>query len=325
MTGASLSHNTSVDFTCSRCCDKLRAVTAAIGRLARCPACQAVILIPDDEPAVSDGEEVPASDAGAAEGQRADEIRTSPADLLPQPTFSRAFGYVPPAVPCLVDAGDIVGRTWDIYYHRFLRLVFVGWLAMMVCAAAITVGLSLDFLAFWLLLKFTTLEVAILVGFVGLFPAMLPAVWIFVGLFIYLIRLVRGHRARWRDLLRGGPFAVVYLKSALSIGLLTMLGFLLCVVPGLLVMAVFIPALFLIVERDMRPGQAMRTAQRLTRGNLLQLFLVAGVHVGVESLSHLIPCGLGWLLSVPFVTLLWTVTYLRLTGQPTVQYKYHAH
>ena len=67
-------------------------------------------------------------------------------------------------------------------------------------------------LAFWLLLKFATLEVAILVGFVGLFPAMLPAVWIFVGLFIYLIRLVRGHRARWRDLLRGGPFAVGYLK-----------------------------------------------------------------------------------------------------------------
>jgi hypothetical protein len=66
----------------------------------------------------------------------------------------------------------------------------------------------------------------------------------------------------------------------------------------------------------------MKAARQLARGNVIHLLLVVALSFGLQSLAHLIPFGLGQLLTAPFIALLWTVTYLRLTGQPTVQYEY---
>jgi uncharacterized membrane protein len=221
-----------------------------------------------------------------------------------------------------VAVGDIVSRTWDIYYHCFFRVVLVVCAAWLGTALALAVGLSLVASVFWLVLQVAPVEAASLVAVLVALPAVLPAVWINVGQLIFMIKLARGHQPDWSDLLRGGSCTLNYLHAAISLGLLLLLGVILCLFPALIVLAVFTPTLFLVVERGLEPGASMKAAWRLSHGNFLHLLLVATVHVGVESAGQLIPCGLGAVLTAPFITLLWTVTYLRLTGQPTVTYEY---
>jgi hypothetical protein len=309
-----------IEFACVGCRGDLRAVAVAAGRLARCPLCNAATPIPADDVGLPNGS-FPGDDVSAS--SRPDSAHDSqPPSEHPQPSFSRAFGYVPPAVPSLVGVGDIVGRTWDIFFHRFLRVMIVVIVTWLLTAVALTVGLSLDALAFWLVLQTVTLEAAILVALIGLFPALLPALWVYVGQLVYLLKLARGHRVRWYDVLRGGPYVVNFLHAAILIGLLALVGLILCVVPGMIVLAVFAPAWYLMVERELKPIAAMKTSWRLIRGNFVHILLVMAVNLGVATVAELVPCGVGQLFAVPFIALLWTVTYLRLTGQATVTYEY---
>jgi hypothetical protein len=322
MPSQNLERSQFVDFACSGCRGELRAVAAAADRLARCPECGGVTPIPAVEVEGETQGELATADKSISGGQPAPGEDGPTTAERPQPVFSRAFGYVPPAMPCLVAVGDIVGRTWDIFFHRFFEVLLVVLAVGLGTMVALAVGLSLDVLAFLLMLKIATPEAAILVAIVGFFPALLPAVWIQVGQVIYLLKLARGHKVKWHDLLRGGSYVVEYLHAAILIGLLTVVGLLLCFVPGMIVLAVLTPTWYLIVERELRPVAAMKAAWQLVRGNFVHILLVMAVHIGVTSLAELIPCGLGHLLATPFVALLWTVTYLRLTGQPTVTYEY---
>lgn len=311
-----------IEFACLGCRDELRALAVAAGRLARCPQCRAVTPIPEDDLQTEPPRDAAAADDGTGSGRPAAEQGAKPSGELPQPSFSRAFGYVPPAVASLVGVGDIVGRTWDILFHRFLRVmtVVIGtWLLM---GVALVVGLLWNALGVWLTLQAATLEAAILVAIIGFFLALLPALWIYAGQMIYLLKLARGHEVRFRDVLRGGPYVLNFLHAAILIGLLTLIGLALCVVPGMVVLAVFAPTWYLMVERELKPVAAMKASWRLMRGNFVHILLVMAVNLGAATVAEMVPCGLGQILVTPFVALLWTVTYLRLTGQPTVTYQY---
>jgi uncharacterized membrane protein len=247
--------------------------------------------------------------------------------------------------------GDIVGRTWDLFFHRFLHVCIVVIVTGLLTLVALTVGLSWVALACWLMLQFATLEAAILVAVVGLFPALLPAAWIYVGQLVYLLKLARGHKVRWYDTLRGGPYVVHFLHAAVLIGLLALVGPVLGLVPSILVgtffpstgyvngtlaviglffgvfpamvvRAVFAPAWYLMVERELKPVAALKASCRLIRGNFVPVMLVLALNMVVDMVAHFIPCGIGQLLATPFIAVLWTVTYLRLTGQPTVTFEY---
>jgi hypothetical protein len=317
------SKNDFVEFACRHCDGGLCAIAAAADRLALCPNCQAATPIPgrSDEPSgPAAGDDAADSVRGGAAAEREIAGDDARAMELPQAAFSPAFGYVPPAVPSRISVGDIVGRTWDIFFHRFFELTLVVLATTLGSMVALAVGLALDALAFLALLWLGWLEAAILVFFVGLFPAALPAVWIHVGQVVYVLKLARGQKRTWRDLLRGGCYSTAYLHTMLITGLLMVPGLLLCLVPGLIILAVLTPAWYLVVERKLTPSQAIRAARQLARGNLLHLVLVMALWVGVESVGQLI--GPLYLLVLPFVGLLWTVTYLRLTGQSTVCYEY---
>jgi hypothetical protein len=312
-----------VQFTCGHCAGEIRAIAAAADRLALCPLCQSATPIPAP-PGETAGQTAGDGAAAGAHGLAADQPKSTedqpPATKLPQPAFSQAFGYVPPAVPSRISVGDILGRTWDIFFHRFFELTLVVLVATLGSLVALAVGLAVDLLVFWGLLQLASLEVAILVLLIGLFPAVLPAIWIHVGQVVYVLKLARGQKRTWRDLLRGGCYSTTYLHCSLVIALLVFLGLLLCVVPGLIILTVLSPAWYLVVERKLTPSEGIRGARQLARGNLTHLVLVMAIWVAVESVGQLI--GPFYLLVLPFVTLLWTVTYLRLTGQPTICYEY---
>jgi len=279
----------SIEFTCNQCGAELTAPDAAAGKRAKCPSCAAATLAPIPEGMARPEPPVPAG----------------------------PFGYLPPVVPSRIELGDVVGRTWDVYYRNLWTLIAVVFLAGAGSAVAAIVGLAYDAAVVWLLLQLGWFEAAVLAGILLLIPLLMPAVWIHVGQVVYVRRMARGQRAELADLLRGGPMTVHYFKAALLLMLLTVLGTAACIVPGVWLAVVLAPWLFLIVDRQARPREAFTASRQLTAGNRTALLLVLAVHAGVLMLAQAIPLGIGHLFATPFLALLWAVAYLRLTGQAT--------
>ena len=85
----------------------------------------------------------------------------------------------------------------------------------------------------------------------------------------------------------------------------------LAMVALLIIYLIYAQAFFLIVDRDMGVIDALRASQTITRGNRLMLFLVGLVGSLIYMVS-LLPCGLGLIVSLPFLASLGCVAYLFL-------------
>ncbi len=100
-------------------------------------------------------------------------------------------------------------------------------------------------------------------------------------------------------------------------GIMMLIVFPVAFVVGILMMTVLSQVLPLIVDQDMGALESLRTSVSITSGNRGQLFLLGVVGVLLYMLGFL-ACGIGALFTVPYLAVLFAVTYLRMTGQATV-------
>lgn len=83
----------------------------------------------------------------------------------------------------------------------------------------------------------------------------------------------------FKDFWHPQPFWQYVAASALSM-LLTLVGFILLIVPGIIISLALSFTLYLVIARDLGPIEAMKESARLTRGHrwaLLGLFLMIGL------------------------------------------------
>lgn len=103
---------------------------------------------------------------------------------------------------------------------------------------------------------------------------------------------------------------VGYLLATLMTGIAVVIGLILLIVPGFIAMTMFIFAPYLVLDKGMKPIDAMKHSMKITEGHRMALFgfLVAMVVVNVAGALLL---GVGLLVTVP-VSLLATVRAYRL-------------
>lgn len=114
------------------------------------------------------------------------------------------------------------------------------------------------------------------------------------------IRQVRGERVEIGDL-----FSVTDVFAAVAIGailysLLTGIGFVLCIIPGLVMAGLLIAMPFLIVDQRMDAAGALSASMNAMKADLLMATLFIFVS-GIIMVVSAIPCGLGLLFTVPMV------------------------
>ena len=115
--------------------------------------------------------------------------------------------------------------------------------------------------------------------------------------------------ATFGDLWTPHPFWRFFLAN-IVVGLIVGLGIILLIVPGIIfaIRYMFVP--FIVIEKGLRPFEALRESRRITNGHKWRLFLFSLVLVGINILGTL--CLLiGLLVTVP-VTMLATVYVYRL-------------
>jgi hypothetical protein len=114
------------------------------------------------------------------------------------------------------------------------------------------------------------------------------------------VRQVRGEQVQVGDL-----FSVTDVIGAVALGavlysLLTMIGFVLCILPGIILSGLLLLMPFLIADQRMDAAAALSSSMNAMKTDLLMAVLFIFV-AGIIVLVSAIPCGLGTLVTIPMV------------------------
>jgi uncharacterized membrane protein len=127
------------------------------------------------------------------------------------------------------------------------------------------------------------------------------------------LKQLRGGKVEIRDLFSGGSTYFSILLYSILGAILTSIGSLLCIVPGLLVGGALFFSAPLIVERNLGPIEAMKTSYELTKKNIWMFTLFSFV-VGLIAQAGSYACYVGLLATIPLMFTISAVSYRDLFG-----------
>ena len=133
------------------------------------------------------------------------------------------------------------------------------------------------------------------------------------GFHIFTMKKLMGRNAEFGDLFKGFNFFVPTLVASLLIGIFTFAGTLLCIIPGLVVAAMYKFTYLFIVDKRMDFWPAMQASHAVVKrdyaGFTLFLILMALVNI-----LGALCCIVGLLVSIPVTFAAITVAYKEIVG-----------
>ena len=292
-----------IEFRCTKCQKLLRTPDGSSGREAKCPQCGAIVKIPE-----------PAAAVHAASPP----APPSPDNPYASPTRLAASEMAPRSVehefqPRRIEVGDVLSRTWEIFKLRWLPCVAATWGVPFILA-----GVCAPFI---LIVVFTSMNAqgdaasivaaALLLGAV----AVAASVWMALGIHAFMLKLARGEEASVRDLLGETSLLVPALLATVLVGAAVMFGFMLLIVPGVILSLMFSQFINVMVDRQVGAIEALRLSIEATEGNKVTLLLLGLLMWAVNTVAATLTCGLSTIVVAPFISLMGSVAYLSMTGQ----------
>ena len=137
------------------------------------------------------------------------------------------------------------------------------------------------------------------------------------GMQLAFVRLLRGDETvRFGDMFiafsNGTKFLNLVLANLILAGI-SLVGFCLCIIPGVIAVCGLFPTFMLIMEEDLDAVEAIKKAWSLTDGHKGEIFLY-GVVSFFMNLAGLLACCVGLFVSAPVAELGWMKMYLELRG-----------
>jgi hypothetical protein len=190
-----------------------------------------------------------------------------------------------------IDISSALSRGWALVRDHLAVLVgatVLGWL--------VTVGLAFVPVLGWI------------VGFVLL-----------GGLDYMFLRRIRGEEVQLGDVFAGFNLALLDLTmTGLVKWLLTTLGFILCVLPGIYLAVGYVFALPLAIDKKMEFWTAMEVSRRVVHEHWWSVFALVIVLILVV-LAGFLACGIGELITIPLASAALMYVYEDLFGAPPAQ------
>ncbi len=104
---------------------------------------------------------------------------------------------------------------------------------------------------------------------------------------------------------------VSYLVSSIVLGVAAVIGFILLIVPGIIIILTYQFGQYIIIDRNLGPIEALKESARITKGSRMQLFVLLLALVGVNILGAL-ALGIGLLVTIPISMLAMVHAYRTL-------------
>jgi uncharacterized membrane protein len=134
-----------------------------------------------------------------------------------------------------------------------------------------------------------------------------------IGLTKIALEFIDGKKPKFSDLLSYKP-AIKYFVASLIQGIITVIGFILLIIPGVIFSLRLYYSCYLIVDKDLSPVEAVKTSWKITRGNTWNLFFF-GVLVGLINILGLLCLVVGLFVTVPLTMLASVYVYRKLLLQ----------
>ncbi len=188
-----------------------------------------------------------------------------------------------------IDIGGAVKRGWELVMANLNVLVVAT-----VLTWAINAGLSFIPVIRW--------GGGVIVGSV-----------LHAGLMLMFIRRIRGERVELGDLFAGFNFAVPLIIAGLLMTALTLVGFVLCILPGVYLAVCYVFVLPLIIDKKLDFWPAMEVSRQVVHKHWWVMFLFAIVLVLIICLGALL-CGVGLIIAAPVAIAAVSYVYEDLFG-----------
>ncbi len=194
-----------------------------------------------------------------------------------------------------VRIGDCVGRSWDMLQKNFWLLVGATFLVMLIAGAMGAVRI------------------------LGPIVSMLLGGVLNGGLYYLYLKVKRGEPATVGDAFAGFSLAFVPLMLAgLISGLLTAVGLVCCLVPGIYLGVAWIFTLLLVVDRKLDFWPAMELSRKVVTRHWWVIFGLLLVNILII-LGGVLACGIGIFVAVPITIGSLIFAYEDIFGQQTTQ------
>ena len=188
-----------------------------------------------------------------------------------------------------IDIGTAVKRGWELVMANMNVLVVAT-----VLTWAINAGLSFIPVIRW--------GGGVIIGSV-----------LHAGLMLMFIRRIRGERVELGDLFAGFNFAVPLIIAGLLMSALTLVGFVLCILPGVYLAVGYVFALPLIIDKKLDFWPAMEVSRQVVHKHWWAMFLFAIVLVLIICAGVLL-CGVGLIIAAPVTFAALSYVYEDLFG-----------
>lgn len=297
-----------IEFRCTNCQRLLRTPDGTSGKDAKCPECGTTVRIP--EPAGHAMSAAVASTSGIAhpvENPYAAPSRVATAHGLEADDEALR--------PTRIEIGDIFDRTWQIFKANWAICMGAAW-AMPLC---IVVGI-LPLVAIYVLVGLASKDDplpwvfgGIALGAAAVYLSMLMS----LGLHVFMLKIARGEPTTITDLFGETSLVLPALLASVLVTAAVTIGFALLIVPGIIIGLMFSQFIYVMIDRQVGPIEALRLSMQVTDGNKLTLLLLGLLMAAINSIGTSLTCGLFTIVFVPFSWLMASVTYLAMTGQTT--------
>ena len=122
-----------------------------------------------------------------------------------------------------------------------------------------------------------------------------------------------GHKPSFDELFKGWPKFLNYFAASILVGIMTFIGLILLIIPGLWVAMTYGQSPYLTLDKKIGPIEAIKMSAKITKGHRWNLFGLGIVSLLIGLVS-MIPLGLGLLVSVPVVTIAWAYVYRQISA-----------
>ncbi|MEX0868000.1 MAG: hypothetical protein WD030_11635 [Pirellulales bacterium] len=209
-----------------------------------------------------------------------------------------------------VDAGSVINHAWEVWKANLLLLVGV---TAVVFVVSIGFGAVQGFIE-TLFAHQGNQELGIVVGFGLSIFANLVQIFLEIGKTIIVLKLLRGQHAEFNDLFSGGPMFLSVFGASILAGIAIVVGFLACIVPGILLLLFFWPFYWLIIDRKAGAIESFGMAYPFAKANVGTTFVLWLASIGIMIVGVL-ACLIGILFAAPLVSVMWGAAYLMMSGQ----------
>ena len=231
------------------------------------------------------------------------------------PVFSSAAGFA--AGDYELDIGGCFSRGWELVKSNFWPAVGVSTLiTFIIMAFSQITGLFTGPIIQGMIRQhvFSPGGIFILV-LVNVLSAPVYVV-LMAGLMKYFLKLVRGEQATIGDAFAGfGPMIGQLVLLGLVTNLLALIGYALCIIPGIFLQVAWLFALPLVVDRQMNFWDAMELSRKMVCKHWFIVFAFFIVY-GLVVLAGVIACCIGILVTIPIGLGAWMYAYETIFSRP---------